>query len=132
MEQMVTVKIVQFDHEAQLIKSRLSAARISCFLQGDYGPSLIGRTSWSHPVGGIEIKVNTSDLEAARNALQPLMPDETPAPQLPWYGLIAHGLRSVPLPLRLLLIVLGGPCFLLTTCLLVYAALGSLLSIFKP
>ncbi len=131
MEQMVTVKIAQFDHEAQFIKSRLRAAHISCFLQGNYGPSLIGHTSWKHPLGGIEIKVNASDLAAAQSALQTFARTDEPIPRLPWHGIITYGLRQVPLPLRILLIVLGAPYFLFTVCALAYMILGGLLSIFK-
>ena len=111
MDKLVTVTTVRFDYEAQLIKSRLQAAEIPCFLAGEYVASLIGRADWGHPLGGICVRVSPADFAEAQEILRPLVSETTEAVRLvrpPWHRTITGGLRKVPLAFRVPLIVFGG------------------------
>jgi hypothetical protein len=72
---LVTVANVQFPYEAQLIRSRLEAAGIRCFLSGERVASTVGpinvlNTSWSNPTGGIGVRVADVDVRRARELLK--------------------------------------------------------------
>jgi hypothetical protein len=63
--------------KANLIRSRLEADGIECFLAGETLTSVVGSfshaaASWEHPEGNVAIQVRVSDAEVARAILQDL------------------------------------------------------------
>ena len=137
MERLVTLTTVRLEHEAHLIKACLEAANIPCMITGNSAASVIGAhnlhtTTWSHPLGGIHIKVREQDLTAAQEVLDASAneydseyDDETPPLRQPWYGLIVQGLSWVPLPLRIVLILLGGLYFCGTIAAILFGIFAS-------
>jgi hypothetical protein len=118
MEKLVTLTSVRFEHEAEIIKACLEAAGIRCVISGAQAASTAGaintlNLTWDNPLGGISVRVKQSDLEAAQAWLQSL---ETPAeprrkarsPLVEWIAHLERGLRAVPLPLRIFLILFGA------------------------
>jgi F0F1-type ATP synthase assembly protein I len=72
---LVTIANVQFSYEAELIRSRLEATGIRCFLSGERVASTVGpinalNTSWSNPTGGIGVQVADIDARRARELLK--------------------------------------------------------------
>ncbi len=60
--------------EAEMLRGRLEAEEIRCFLEGDKAASVVGdynrvNTSWSQPLGGTKVLVSQSDLVQARAIL---------------------------------------------------------------
>jgi hypothetical protein len=113
MDRFVTVTTVRLDYEAQCIKSLFESADVTCLISGSNAAGVIGAnnlltTTWEHPLGGIHIKVPERDLATAKELLQSLESDEPTPNRLPWHGIITGGLKKVPLPFRLLLIVFGS------------------------
>lgn len=113
MDKLVTVTTVRLDYEAQIIKSFIESSGLTCFVSGSSVGGVMGAhnlhtTSWEHPLGGIHIKVPEQDLAAAKELLQTLESTESAPTRLPWHGIITSGLKRVPLPFRVLLIVFGS------------------------
>lgn len=78
----MTEKLVAIAYEfsplkANLIRTRLEADGIECFLAGETVTSVVGpfshaAASWEHPEGNIAIQVRASDAAEARTILQEL------------------------------------------------------------
>lgn len=78
----MTEKLVAIAYEfsplkANLIRTRLEADGIECFLAGEILTSVVGSfshaaASWEHPEGNIAIQVRASDADEARAILQEL------------------------------------------------------------
>lgn len=135
MQRLVTVTTVRFDYEAQLFKSCLGAAGIPCLLAGEYVASHIGRADWGHPLGGIRVQVREQDLASAQEVLRLDEKTDVRPVRGPWHSVITGGLLSVPLPLRILLVVLGGPFFLswvFVAFALAWTSLGDVAPHLKP
>ena len=112
MDRFVTVTTVRLDYEAQIIKSFLESADVTCLISGSNAAGVMGAhnlltTTWEHPLGGIHIKVQEQDLVVAQELLQTLESNNPTPNRLPWHAIITRGLGSVPLPFRLLLIIFG-------------------------
>jgi hypothetical protein len=118
MEKLVTLTTVRFEHEAEILKACLEANGIRCVIAGAQAASTAGAfnvltTTWENPLGGISIRVRESDLEAAQEFLRSVEDAATPrrkerSPLAEWIAHIENGLRAVPLPLRIVLIIFGS------------------------
>lgn len=76
-EELVAIAYEFSPLKANLIRTRLEADGIECFLSGETLTSVVGSFSnaaanWSHPEGNIAIQVRGADAEAARAILQEL------------------------------------------------------------
>ncbi len=76
-EELVTIAYEFSPLKANLIRTRLEADGIECFLAGETLTSVVGSfshaaASWEHPEGNIAIQVRASDADEARAILQEL------------------------------------------------------------
>lgn len=76
-EELVAIAYEFSPLKANLIRTRLEADGIECFLSGETLTSVVGSfshaaASWEHPEGNIAIQVRASDAVAARAVLQEL------------------------------------------------------------
>ena len=115
MERLVTLTTVRVEPEAQILKACLEANGIRCMMTGNSAASVAGAnnmitTSWENPLGGISIRVRESDLDAAQEILRSTETSESSGfkEPAPWNSILDRGLRNVPLPLRVMLIVFGS------------------------
>ncbi len=74
-EELVTIAHEFSPLKANLMRTRLEADGIECFLQGETLTGVIGSlsyasASWNHPEGNIALQVSEFDAERARNNLR--------------------------------------------------------------
>lgn len=74
MSNFVVLKTFPLAVEAEMLRGRLEAEEIRCFLEGDKAASVVGdynrvNTSWSQLLGGTKVLVSQSDLVQARAIL---------------------------------------------------------------
>src|ERR1043166_3774479 len=67
MDSFVTIATFTYPHEAAIIKGRLEAEGIICFLQDELTVQV--NNFYSNAVGGIKLKVNKEDVEKAKEIL---------------------------------------------------------------
>ncbi|HEX8833381.1 MAG TPA: DUF2007 domain-containing protein [Abditibacteriaceae bacterium] len=81
MDDFVTITTRQLSVEAHMVKGRLEAEGIDCFLWGDKLADAVGypnsvASTWSNPLGGVQIRVRPADAEQAREVLREIEGDE--------------------------------------------------------
>lgn len=118
MQQLVTLTTVRVEQEAQILKACLGANGIRCFLASDSAVSVVSENNpltngAVTPLSGIQLQVAAQDLEPAQEFLRNAQPKpkerrKEQSPLAAWIAHIERGLRNVPLPLRIILMLFGS------------------------